>query len=217
MASVGDVSLRQIEMFLAVARCGSMTGAAKELFVSQTAVTKQMQLLEEGLGVVLFVRGRYIALTEDGRFFRQEAEAVWDRYVLMRQNMESWRDGTAGTLEVGIMTYIDPALVVELCRYPLMEFSAPGKDPASLPVIVDMRTPERDRPPIEDTMVAVELGEGKAVLHGFMTRFDEGLVARELPDTSAVCLLFDEHFSRTKERFCVYAKAWREEQADGDR
>lgn len=265
MASVGDVSLRQIEMFLAVARCGSMTGAAKELFVSQTAVTKQMQLLEEGLGVVLFVRGRYIALTEDGRFFRQEAETVWDRYVLMRQNMESWRDGTAGTLEVGIMTYIDPALVVELfrgfrqrypairchfhtmqsgaiadriqdgsldlgigvarpgiealelCRYPLMEFSAPGKDPASLPVIVDMRTPERDRPPIEDTMVAVELGEGKAVLHGFMTRFDEGLVARELPDTSAVCLLFDEHFSRTKERFCVYAKAWREEQADGDR
>lgn len=64
MASVGDVSLRQIEMFLAVARCGSMTGAAKELFVSQTAVTKQMQLLEEGLGVVLFVRGRYIALTD---------------------------------------------------------------------------------------------------------------------------------------------------------
>lgn len=40
-----------------------------------------------------------------------------------------------------------------------MEFSAPGKDPASLPVIVDMRTPERDRPPIEDMMVEVELGE----------------------------------------------------------
>ena len=116
MASVGDVSLRQIEMFLAVARCGSMTGAAKELFISQTAVTKQMQLLEEELGVVLFVRGHSIALTEDGRFFRQEAEAVWDRYVLMCQNMESWRDGTAGTLEVGIMTYIDPALVVELFR-----------------------------------------------------------------------------------------------------
>jgi DNA-binding transcriptional LysR family regulator len=260
MAAVDEVNLRQIEMFLEVARTGSMTGAARELFISQTAVTKQMQLLEDELGVALFTRGHHIALTDAGRYFQKEAEAVWDRYALMCQNMEAWRKGAAGTLEVGIMTYIDSALVVELFRgfrerypdirchfhtmqsgaiadaiqdgtldigigvarpgidalelrrYPLMEFSASGKDPASLPAIVDMRTPERERPPIEDTMVEVELGEGKAILHGFMTRFDEALCVRELPDTSAVSLLFDEHFSHTKERFCAYAKEWKEGQ-----
>ncbi|MGN0071823.1 MAG: LysR family transcriptional regulator [Atopobiaceae bacterium] len=260
MAAIDEVNLRQIEMFLAVARAGSMTGAARKLFVSQTAVTKQMQLLEEELGVALFARGHHIALTDAGVYFQKEAEAVWDRYVLLCQNMEAWREGAAGTLEVGIMTYIDPTLVVELFRgfrerypdvrchfhtmqsgaiadeiqngtldlgigvarpgiesfelrrYSLMEFCASGKDPDKLPVIVDMRTPELERPPIEDTMVEVELGEGKAVLHGFMTRFDEGLCVHELSDTSAVSLLFDEHFSRTKERFLAYAKEWQEAQ-----
>ncbi|MFR8582335.1 MAG: LysR family transcriptional regulator [Thomasclavelia ramosa] len=47
-----------------------MTKAAHNLYISQTAVTKQIQLLETELGTKLFNRNnKQIELTEVGRFF----------------------------------------------------------------------------------------------------------------------------------------------------
>ncbi|WP_054733848.1 LysR family transcriptional regulator [Secundilactobacillus similis] len=58
------MNLHQLRIFYTVAQLGSMTAAAKQLYISQPAVTKQVHLLEENYGVTLVERsGRGIKLT----------------------------------------------------------------------------------------------------------------------------------------------------------
>ena len=60
--------IRHIRAFLAVAKHSNFTRAAQELHVSQSALTVQIQQLEETLGVKLFDRNkRRVALTDAGR------------------------------------------------------------------------------------------------------------------------------------------------------
>src|SRR3954454_672298 len=71
-------SLDLLRGFEAAARHLSFTHAAQELFVTQSAVSRQIKTLEDGLGVQLFVRGaRGIALTEPGaRLYRAVSGAL---------------------------------------------------------------------------------------------------------------------------------------------
>ena len=71
-------SLELIRGFEAAARHLSFTKAAKELFVTQSAVSRQAKALEEDLGVPLFLRhNRTIRLTEAGQaLYRASAEAL---------------------------------------------------------------------------------------------------------------------------------------------
>ncbi|MFM2479649.1 LysR substrate-binding domain-containing protein [Celerinatantimonas sp. MCCC 1A17872] len=60
-------SLRNFE---AVARLGSITAAAKELHVTHSAISQQIKVLEEMLGVTLFIReGRGLQISENGRLY----------------------------------------------------------------------------------------------------------------------------------------------------
>ncbi len=51
-------SIKQLEYFLAVARCGSFRRAAEELEISQPTITAQIARIEQSLSVQLFERGR---------------------------------------------------------------------------------------------------------------------------------------------------------------
>lgn len=62
--------LPALRSFEAVARLGSVNLAASELHVTHSAVSQQIRLLEDMLGVALFVReGRGLRLSEDGRLY----------------------------------------------------------------------------------------------------------------------------------------------------
>ncbi|MFI9150506.1 LysR family transcriptional regulator [Streptomyces sp. NPDC053367] len=80
-----DVDTRLLRYFAAVAEEGTLTGAAKRLFVSQPALTKQIRRLEDDLGVRLFARSRSgMALTEAGRELAARVPALldgWDEAV----------------------------------------------------------------------------------------------------------------------------------------
>ena len=72
--------LEQIEYFLAVAEHGNITTAARSLFISQPALSKQINLLEEELGVRLLERNaRGVTLTLAGKHFRGELREILDR------------------------------------------------------------------------------------------------------------------------------------------
>jgi DNA-binding transcriptional LysR family regulator len=80
------MDIRQLEMFQAVADGGGFTRAAERLHVSQSAVSRQVKLLEEELGSLLLHRhGRRVALTPSGelllklanRVQRDIQDAVW--------------------------------------------------------------------------------------------------------------------------------------------
>ena len=68
------MELRELRYFLAVANKESISRAAKELFVTQPNLSRQMKKLEEETGRQLFVRGsRKITLTEAGKLLKKRA------------------------------------------------------------------------------------------------------------------------------------------------
>lgn len=76
---------KRIKYFLAVANCLNFTQAAQRMFISQQALSRQISLLEEELGVKLFLRTtRSIALTEAGKVCRDafsKLDADMDRAI----------------------------------------------------------------------------------------------------------------------------------------
>ncbi|WP_336335344.1 LysR substrate-binding domain-containing protein [Pseudomonas putida] len=76
--------------FEAVARTGSFTRAAGELYLTQSAVSKQIRLLEDQLGTQLFERrARGIALTTAGEHFHGFVEPMLDKLLANVQRLKS--------------------------------------------------------------------------------------------------------------------------------
>jgi DNA-binding transcriptional LysR family regulator len=66
--------LKQIKYFQSVVRCGSFTEAAEQNFISQSAISQQIQALEKELGVTLLERkNRKFTLTASGEYFYKKS------------------------------------------------------------------------------------------------------------------------------------------------
>ena len=73
-----QLNLHHLRLFRAVARDGTLTGAARRLNLSQSALSTQLRTLEATLGHDLFERrGRGLVLTEAGRIALDHAEAIF--------------------------------------------------------------------------------------------------------------------------------------------
>lgn len=92
--------LNALRAFEAVARLGSLGAAGRELHVTHGAVSRQLRLLEDDLGVALFVReGRGLRLSEAGRQLQEAATAAFAR---LRESASTLRRGSAaGALVLG--------------------------------------------------------------------------------------------------------------------
>ena len=65
-----DINYESYKIFYTVALYGSITKAANFLYISQPAVTKSLQKLENELGITLFNRSpKGVTLTENGKIF----------------------------------------------------------------------------------------------------------------------------------------------------
>ena len=85
------MDLRQLRYFVAVARERNFTRAAQNLHIAQPPLSRQIQLLEEELGVPLILRDtRPIRLTEAGRLFHEQALQVLGRVEQMREATRRW-------------------------------------------------------------------------------------------------------------------------------
>ena len=92
----------QLKYFVAAAENLSFTKAAEQYYISQTAVTQQIHLLEETLGCTLFDRGtRPISLTPAGKVFLLEAKAILERMNRAAARVHDASVGLNGTLRVG--------------------------------------------------------------------------------------------------------------------
>lgn len=79
------MELRHLRYFIAVAETLNFNRAAERLHISQPPLSRQIQQLEEELGVALFERGvRPLALTEPGRFFYAHARELLARSVELK-------------------------------------------------------------------------------------------------------------------------------------
>lgn len=74
------MELRQLQLFLAAAEEGSITGAAKRMHLTQPALSRQIKALEEELGVDLFTRGAHsVTLTPAGGVLLEEGGKLLER------------------------------------------------------------------------------------------------------------------------------------------
>jgi len=110
------VSLRQLEVFLAVARAQSFRRAAETLHLSQPALSQHVAELERALGARLLDRlGRRVALTEAGRIVEDHGLRVFSTLASAREAIGELGGVSRGSLVVGASTtpgiYLMPALM----------------------------------------------------------------------------------------------------------
>jgi DNA-binding transcriptional LysR family regulator len=112
-------SLRQLEVFLAVARGESVSRAARELSLSQSAVSGALLELERQFDVALFDRvGKRLRLSELGRSIRARAEIVFEEARELEAILSN--RSTPGALRVGatltIGNYVAAPLLARYLR-----------------------------------------------------------------------------------------------------
>jgi DNA-binding transcriptional LysR family regulator len=110
------VDLRQLEILRAVAESGSFTSAGQQLHLSQSAVSRQILLLEEELKEQLFLRlGRKIRITSAGTTLLELSRRMFDDLERTRASILDSQQQVSGTLRlVGGMTvclYVFPPLL----------------------------------------------------------------------------------------------------------
>ncbi|MGI8420839.1 MAG: LysR family transcriptional regulator [Gaiellaceae bacterium] len=108
--------LAQLESFVAVARRGSVTETARDLFITQPALTARLNALERALGVTLLARRRSGArLTPAGRAFLPYAERALAAVADGRQLLAALDRGSTGQVSIGaspaVSTYALPPLL----------------------------------------------------------------------------------------------------------
>ncbi len=75
---ISSMDLRQLEIVQAVAETGSFTGAGRKLHVSQSAISRQILLLEDELNESIFLRvGRKVRITPAGESLVQLSHRVF--------------------------------------------------------------------------------------------------------------------------------------------
>lgn len=93
--------LKQIQYFIAVVEYNSFTEASMQCYVSQSAISQQIKLLEEELDVELLKReGRSFSLTEAGEYFYRHSKAILDEIESVK--LETKRRGQNKELSLKI-------------------------------------------------------------------------------------------------------------------
>ena len=87
------MQLEQLEIFVAVARCGSFTAAAKQLYISHSTTSRAISALEDELDVRLFHRGNRVnGLTAAGETLLEEAEKLLDAAETAKKRVKAAAD-----------------------------------------------------------------------------------------------------------------------------
>ena len=128
--------LRRLAYFIAVAEAGSLRAAAAALHVSQPPLTRQIQLLEEELGIALFERtAKGVKLTAGGARFFDDAKRILQLSTEAADDARLAAEGHLGRLDVGIfgsaIFYTIPKIVLEFRRrYPRVKVALHNLDRA---------------------------------------------------------------------------------------
>ncbi len=116
-------TLRQLEVFEAIARLKSFTRAAEELFLTQPTVSMQIKKLTEEIGLPLFEQvGKKIYLTDVGEELYQTCLGIFDhlsRFEMIASDMKGLKSGKLRLAVVTTAKYFVPRLLGMFCqKYP---------------------------------------------------------------------------------------------------
>jgi DNA-binding transcriptional LysR family regulator len=135
-----------IQSLLAVEEAGSITAAAEQIHVSQSALSRRLQQLESDLGAELFVRGRHgVELTAVGCQAVEHGRRLVARYERLRRDIAEHLGLEHGTVRLGggatVTSYLlPPAIAGFRARYGGLRFFV--KEAGSLEIAADVAAGE---------------------------------------------------------------------------
>ncbi len=105
-------------IFYTVARCQNISGAARELFISQPAISKAISKLEGNLNTTLFLRSsRGVKLTEEGELLYRRVESAFSSLSQGEEELARIHKLGMGRLSIGVSS--------TLCKYVLLPILRP--------------------------------------------------------------------------------------------
>ncbi|PLX46530.1 MAG: hypothetical protein C0609_00390 [Deltaproteobacteria bacterium] len=177
-----DLNLKQLKIFYYAARHLNFRRAAEELFVSQPAVSMQIQSLEEAFGTPLFSRAKKkLALTEAGRLLFTYAERIMHLAVEAEQAIEGVKAAPKGVLKIGTT----PIFAKSLLTLGLMKFHERFPE---IRIEVNQGSSER-------MSSSILYGENDLAVVGRVP-YDERILARpfpELPEDELLLIVPEKH------------------------
>ena len=110
-----DQNLALYRVFYAVAKNKNITKAAKELFISQPAISKDISKLEANLNCTLFLRtSRGVSLTKEGELLFHHIHSAFSSIEAGEYALKQAQDLKTGQVRIGVSS--------TLCRYILMPY-----------------------------------------------------------------------------------------------
>ena len=115
------MDLKQLQYFVAAADEGSISGAARRLYVTQPPVSVQIQQLEKELGGALFVRGgRRLEMTAAGHALYRHATLLLSLSRVAAEDVRAVQAGQHGVLRLGVVSSVACAMaadwIADFCR-----------------------------------------------------------------------------------------------------
>ena len=105
------MEIRRLSYFVRIAEDGSLTKAAGVLRIAQPALSRQVRLLEEEVGVSLFNRtARGMQLTEEGEYLRNSVAGPLRAMELALQNVRTFSSRIEGNFAIGMPSSIEGVL-----------------------------------------------------------------------------------------------------------
>ena len=110
-----DQNLSQYRIFYAVARTGNISKAARELYISQPAISKAISKLEDSLHTTLFIRNsRGVLLTEEGQILFRHIQSAFQELALGEQKLRRIHEFHLGHIRIGVSN--------TLCRFIMLPY-----------------------------------------------------------------------------------------------
>lgn len=108
-------NLSSYRIFYTVAHTGNISKAAKELYISQPAISKSIQKLEENVGCRLFSRSsRGVLLTEEGKLLYEHVRSAFETLRIGEEKLKRSIELGVGHLKLGVSS--------TLCKYLLLPY-----------------------------------------------------------------------------------------------
>jgi len=111
------MDIKQLRSFLLIAESGSVTKAAESQHVVQPAISRQLRLLEESLGLPLFTRKRQgMELTDAGKVLVEYAQRAIRELDLANEELKAARGHLTGDVTLGLLPSTCDLLVSPLLK-----------------------------------------------------------------------------------------------------
>ena len=106
------MDLKQLRYFVTVVETGSISAAARKLYMTQPPLSARMQALEQELGCPLLERGaRRVELTDAGRRLYERAKTLLELEQTAREEVRACADPAGGVLRLGVVSSVAGEMV----------------------------------------------------------------------------------------------------------